>query len=91
MPAPRWVAEFNKTALNKGTRLIAPWAPGWAVVVHRGRKSGRVFRGRRYRLTNPRIYRDDAATDMPVPIRFMLRRVIKAPEFLRLDIADELS
>ncbi|MCX2930453.1 nitroreductase family deazaflavin-dependent oxidoreductase [Mycobacterium sp. CVI_P3] len=126
MPAPRWVAKFNKAALNKVTRFVAPWAPGWAVVIHRGRKSGRVFRtplwafrrgdgyvialtygpstdwvrnviaaggcqiqsrGRHYELVNPQVYRDDSAEDMPAFIRFMLTRVIKAPEFLRLDIA----
>ncbi|MCB0930651.1 MAG: nitroreductase family deazaflavin-dependent oxidoreductase [Mycobacterium sp.] len=129
MPAPRWVAKFNRAGLNKGTRLIAPWAPGWAVVIHRGRKSGRVFRtplwafrrgnsyiialtygpgadwvrnvtaaggcelesgGRRYRLANPHVYRDDRAAEMPAFIRFMLRRVIKAPDFLRLEVAEEL-
>lgn len=128
MPAPRWVAKLNKAALNKATRRIAAWAPGWAVVIHRGRKSGRVFRtplwafrrgdafvialtygsesdwvrnvmaaggcelesrGRRYRLANPRAYRDTEAADMPAPIRFMLTNVIKAPEFLRLDIVED--
>jgi deazaflavin-dependent oxidoreductase (nitroreductase family) len=44
MPAPRWLARANRTGLNRVTRFIAPWAPGWAVVVHRGRKSGRIFR-----------------------------------------------
>ena len=43
-------------------------------------------RRHRYRLTNPKVYRDDTAADMPAFIRFMLRRVIKAPEFLSLDI-----
>ena len=33
---------------------------------------------------------DENATDMPAFIRFMLRRVIKAPEFLSLDIVSEL-
>lgn len=127
MPAPRWVAQANKIGLNKLTRFIAPWAPGWAVVIHRGRKSGRTFRtplwafrrehgyvialtygpqadwvrnvlaaggceleSRRhtYQLTAPEVYTDDKATDMPAFIRFMLRRVIKAPEFLSLKIAD---
>ncbi|OCB48747.1 nitroreductase family deazaflavin-dependent oxidoreductase [Mycolicibacterium porcinum] len=127
MPAPRWVARANKIGLNQLTRFIAPWAPGWAVVIHRGRKSGRTFRTplwafrrpngfvialtygsqadwvrnvlaaggcelearrRRYRLTAPEVYRDENATDMPAFIRFMLRRVIKAPEFLNLKIAD---
>ncbi|WP_019972266.1 nitroreductase family deazaflavin-dependent oxidoreductase [Mycobacterium sp. 141] len=126
MPAPRWVAHANKIGLNRLTRFIAPWAPGWAVVIHRGRKSGRIFRtplwafkrpngyvialtyGRqadwvrnvlaaggceletrrhRYRLTAPQVYQDKTAADMPVFIRFILRRVIKAPEFLNLEIA----
>ncbi|WP_107654153.1 nitroreductase family deazaflavin-dependent oxidoreductase [Nocardia suismassiliense] len=44
MPAPRWIARVNRIGLNRITRFIAPWAPGWAVVIHRGRKSGRTFR-----------------------------------------------
>ena len=44
MPAPRWVARANKKGLNRLTKFVAPWAPGWAVVIHRGRKSGRTFR-----------------------------------------------
>ncbi len=129
MPAPRWIAKLNKSVLNRATKFVAPWAPGWAVIVHRGRKSGRVFRTplwafrrgddyvvaltygadadwvrnviaadgcelesrrRRYRMTNPRVYHDADASEMPAAIRFMLQRVIKAPEFLRLDIAQEL-
>lgn len=101
MPAPRRVARFTTTALNKGTRFIAPWAPGWAVAIHRGRRSSRVFRtpaaggcefesgGRRYELAAPQVYRDDNAVAMPPAIRFMLRSVINAPEFLRLDLAGE--
>lgn len=130
MPAPRWVARANKIGLNRFTKYIAPWAPGWGVVVHRGRKSGRTFRTplwvfrrpngfvialtygpetdwvrnvlvaggcelqtrrRRYQLGAPVVFRDDNATDMPAFIRFMLRRVIKAPEFLRLDIVSQLA
>lgn len=130
MPAPRWVARANKIGLNRFTKYIAPWAPGWGVVVHRGRKSGRTFRTplwvfrrpngfvialtygpetdwvrnvlaaggcelqtrrRRYQLGAPAVFRDQNATDMPAFIRFMLRRVIKAPEFLRLDIVSQLA
>ncbi|WP_297701016.1 nitroreductase family deazaflavin-dependent oxidoreductase [Mycobacterium sp.] len=130
MPAPRWVARANKIGLNRFTKYIAPWAPGWGVVVHRGRKSGRTFRTplwvfrrpngfvialtygpetdwvrnvlvaggcelqtrrRRYQLGAPVVFRDENATDMPAFIRFMLRRVIKAPEFLRLDIVSQLA
>ena len=47
-------------------------------------------RRRHYQLGAPRRYRDENATDMPAFIRFMLRRVIKAPEFLSLDIISEL-
>ncbi|MFB8280917.1 nitroreductase family deazaflavin-dependent oxidoreductase [Nocardia colli] len=129
MPAPRWVARANRIGLNRLTRFIAPWAPGWAVVVHRGRKSGRTFRTplwafrreggyvialtygpesdwvrnvlaaggcqlesrrRRYEVDNPRVYRDDSAADMPPFIRFMLRKVLAAPDFLSVDIRREL-
>jgi deazaflavin-dependent oxidoreductase (nitroreductase family) len=129
MPAPRWVARANKTGLNRVTKFIAPWAPGWAVVIHRGRKSGLTFRTplwafprrggyvialtygssadwvrnvlaaggcelesrrRHYQLGAPRLYRDENASDMPAFIRFMLRRVIKAPEFLSLDVVGEV-
>ncbi|RMI31378.1 nitroreductase family deazaflavin-dependent oxidoreductase [Nocardia stercoris] len=43
MPMPRWLAHANKYGLNQLTRFLAPWLPGWALVVHRGRKSGRTF------------------------------------------------
>ncbi|MGW0177792.1 nitroreductase family deazaflavin-dependent oxidoreductase [Nocardia sp. NPDC003345] len=130
MPAPRWVARANRSGLNKVTRFVAPWAPGWAVVVHRGRKSGRVFRtplwafrrdngfvialtygtesdwvknvlaaggceletrGRRYLIGSPQLYRDESARGMPLFIRFMLRRVINAPDFLGVEIVRELE
>ena len=130
MSAPRWVARANKIGLNRVTKFIAPWARGWAVVIHRGRRSGRMFRTpiwafrrsdgyvialtygstsdwvrnvlaaggcelesrrRRYQLGSPRVYRDEQATDMPAFIRFILHRVLKAPEFLRLDIVNVLS
>ncbi|MGB9248788.1 MAG: nitroreductase family deazaflavin-dependent oxidoreductase [Mycobacterium sp.] len=129
MPAPRWLARANKTGLNQVTKFIAPWAPGWAVVIHRGRKSGRIFRTplwafrrqgryvialtygsdtdwlrnalaaggcgletrrRRYQVGSPRVYRDEYAADMPVLIRFMLRRVIKATEFASLVVVREV-
>ncbi|WP_330228015.1 nitroreductase family deazaflavin-dependent oxidoreductase [Nocardia sp. NBC_00508] len=130
MPAPRWIARANKIGLNRVTKFIAPWAPGWAVVIHRGRKSGRVFRTplwafrrgdgyvialtygsnadwvrnvlaadgcelqsrrRHYAVGTPRVYRDENATDMPPFIRFMLRKVIKAPEFLSVEVVRELE
>ncbi|GAA5082232.1 nitroreductase family deazaflavin-dependent oxidoreductase [Nocardia iowensis] len=130
MPAPRWVAHVNRVGLNRLTRFIAPWAPGWAVVIHRGRKSGRIFRTplwafrrgdryvialtygpesdwvrnvlaaggcqlqsrrRHYEVDNPHVYRDESAADMPLFIRFMLRRVLAAPDFLSVDIQREVE
>ena len=43
MPIPRFVRQWNKVGLNRVTRHIAPWMPGLGVIVHRGRRSGRVY------------------------------------------------
>jgi deazaflavin-dependent oxidoreductase (nitroreductase family) len=43
MPIPRAVGRWNKVGLNRITKHIAPWMPGLGVVVHRGRRSGRVY------------------------------------------------
>ena len=43
MPIPRAVRQWNKAGLNKVTRRIAPWMPGFGVVVHRGRRSGKMY------------------------------------------------
>ena len=44
MPIPRAVGQWNKVGLNRITKHIAPWMPGLGVVVHRGRRSGHVYR-----------------------------------------------
>jgi len=44
MPIPMRVARWNRAGLNRVTRHVAPWMPGFGVVVHRGRKSGREYR-----------------------------------------------
>ncbi|WP_077041653.1 nitroreductase family deazaflavin-dependent oxidoreductase [Rhodococcus sp. MTM3W5.2] len=44
MPLPRRLAEFNKVVTNRVSRLVAGWLPGWAIVLHRGRRSGRLYR-----------------------------------------------
>lgn len=44
MEVPRSVARFNKRVTN---RIQGTWAwllPPWAVIVHRGRRSGRTYR-----------------------------------------------
>jgi deazaflavin-dependent oxidoreductase (nitroreductase family) len=44
MPLPRRVAQFNRRVTNRITRRIAGWMPGFAIVTHIGRKSGRTYR-----------------------------------------------
>jgi len=44
MPLGRKIAEWNKKGLNRFTRHIAPWMPGFGLVEHRGRKSGKIYR-----------------------------------------------
>ena len=44
MPLSRSIARLNRVGLNRVTRHIAPWAPGFGLVVHRGRRSGKTFR-----------------------------------------------
>jgi hypothetical protein len=43
MPIPKAVARWNKVGLNRVTKRIAPWAPGFGLVIHRGRGSGRRY------------------------------------------------
>ncbi len=81
MPAPRWVARANKIGLNRLTKFIAVLEAGGCEL---------ESRRRHYQLGAPRLYRDENASDMPAFIRFMLRRVIKAPEFLSLDVVGEV-
>jgi deazaflavin-dependent oxidoreductase (nitroreductase family) len=43
MPLPRSLARFNKKVTNRIQGLWAPWLPPWAVILHKGRKSGREY------------------------------------------------
>jgi deazaflavin-dependent oxidoreductase (nitroreductase family) len=43
MAIPRRVRHWNKVGLNRITKHVAPWMPGFGVVVHRGRRSGTVY------------------------------------------------
>jgi len=43
MPIPRRIRRWNKVGLNRATVRLAPRLPGLGVVVHRGRRSGRVY------------------------------------------------
>lgn len=44
MPAPRAVARFNRRFLNPLFLRVAGHLPGFAIVSHIGRKSGRTYR-----------------------------------------------
>ena len=43
MPLSRRVARFNRMVTNPILGRLAPWLPGFGVIYHRGRKSGRVY------------------------------------------------
>jgi deazaflavin-dependent oxidoreductase (nitroreductase family) len=40
----RWLAKFNIIVTNRITGLFAGWLPGFGILSHIGRKSGRIYR-----------------------------------------------
>jgi deazaflavin-dependent oxidoreductase (nitroreductase family) len=44
MPLPQGLGRFNRWVTNPVTRTFAGRVPGFAIVVHRGRTSGRRYR-----------------------------------------------
>jgi deazaflavin-dependent oxidoreductase (nitroreductase family) len=40
----RWVAKINIAFTNRITSLFAGWLPGFGILTHIGRKSGKVYR-----------------------------------------------
>jgi deazaflavin-dependent oxidoreductase (nitroreductase family) len=44
MPFPKALARFNKYVTNRFVLLFAGWIPPFAVVKHRGRSSGSLYR-----------------------------------------------
>jgi deazaflavin-dependent oxidoreductase (nitroreductase family) len=44
MQLPQWVARFNKYVTNPVQRLWAGWLPGFGILEHVGRKSGKQYR-----------------------------------------------
>jgi deazaflavin-dependent oxidoreductase (nitroreductase family) len=44
MPLPQGLAKFNRVVTNQITGVVAGRLPGFGIVVHTGRKSGRVYR-----------------------------------------------
>ena len=54
MPIPRRVARFNRRVTNRLTRRVAGWMPGFAIVIHVGRRSGRTYK------TPVNVFRDES-------------------------------
>jgi deazaflavin-dependent oxidoreductase (nitroreductase family) len=44
MPLPRALARLNRIGLNRVIRHFVTWVPGFGLVVHKGRRTGRVYR-----------------------------------------------
>jgi deazaflavin-dependent oxidoreductase (nitroreductase family) len=44
MVAPRSIARFNRHVTNRVLGVVAPRLPGFALLVHTGRRSGRTYR-----------------------------------------------
>jgi deazaflavin-dependent oxidoreductase (nitroreductase family) len=44
MPLPRWFARFQRRFMHPFVRRISAVAPGYGLLLHTGRKSGRTFR-----------------------------------------------
>ncbi len=44
MPISPRVARFNKVVTNRTIGRLGPWMPGFGVIHHRGRRSGRPYR-----------------------------------------------
>jgi deazaflavin-dependent oxidoreductase (nitroreductase family) len=44
MPLPSWLGRFNRSVTNRLIGLFAGRLPGFAIVTHRGRRSGRRYR-----------------------------------------------
>jgi deazaflavin-dependent oxidoreductase (nitroreductase family) len=123
MPLPERLARFNRIVTNRIARRLAGRAPGFAIVEHVGRRSGRTYRtpvnifrngedryvialtygrdsqwvrnvlaaggaevvtrGRRLRLVEPVVVRDEQRTMMPAGVRSVLG-VIRVDDFMVL-------
>ena len=40
----RWLAKINIAFTNRIASLFAGWVPGFGILIHVGRKSGKVYR-----------------------------------------------
>jgi deazaflavin-dependent oxidoreductase (nitroreductase family) len=120
----RWLAKINIIFTNRITGLFAGWLPGFGILTHVGRRSGKVYRtpvnvfrasngfiialtyssesewvknvlaaggcelktrGKRYRLSAPKVGRDPAKQRFPIPVRIVLN-IVGADEYMELSI-----
>ena len=120
----RWLAKINIVFTNRITGLFAGWLPGFGILTHVGRKSGKVYRtpinvfrasngfiialtyssqsewvqnvlaaggcelktrGKKYRLSAPKVVRDPTRQRFPIPVRGVLR-IVGADEYMELSI-----
>ncbi|MEU4249605.1 nitroreductase family deazaflavin-dependent oxidoreductase [Amycolatopsis sp. NPDC026612] len=44
MVLPKRLARFNRVVTNRINKHVVGWAPGFGLLVHKGRKSGREYR-----------------------------------------------
>jgi len=125
VPAPRWLARFNRRVTNRVLPGGLRGAPAFAVVCHSGRKTHRrhrtpalafasagryvvaltygpttdwvqnvvaadecqlEYRGRVVFVRRPRLYHDEAAANVPRPVRAGLR-FMRVADFLEIESA----
>jgi deazaflavin-dependent oxidoreductase (nitroreductase family) len=123
MPLPRALGRLNRVGLNRVLRHFVTWVPGFGLVIHHGRRSGRVYRtpvnlftadgqftialtygsqadwvrnvlaaggcevitrGRRIRLTRPRIVHDESRAAIR-PLERVFLRIVRVADFVVLD------
>ena len=126
MPLPRTLGRFNARVTNRLLEPVVRHLPGFGVIEHRGRRSGRLYRtpvlafrngdrltfaitygpssdwvrnvvagggaiferpGRRWRLTEPRVYVDPGRRAVPWLVRPVLA-LLRAAEFLEVRAAE---
>src|ERR671924_348945 len=89
MPLPRRLATFNRVVTNRVLGPFARYVPGFAVVSHVGRRSGRTYRTP-VSLFSREMVRDPARSLVPKPLRVPLR-LANVEEFMLLRRAPPTS
>lgn len=85
-PRTRFIRPFTTHILNRFTRLFVHRLPGFAIISHRGRKSGQTT----IHLTDPELFVDPTRRLMPQHVRTLLG-VMRVSEFLRMRPAKGLG